>query len=189
MPESALLFFNPAEAQVVDAIARRIIPGDADDPGAGEADAATYVDRALSGFLRDLQTFYRRALACLDALCRERHGAGFAELPGELQDGILRELEAAGHGEDGESELRQVAWDDASILPTFFEVVREHILQGTFCDPAYGGNRDHVGWRLLGFPGAHWGYTAEQMQPGVDARAIPVKSLADLRRERPWERT
>jgi gluconate 2-dehydrogenase gamma chain len=63
--------------------------------------------------------------------------------------------------------------------------VREHTVEGFFCDPAYGGNRDAVGWRLVGFPGAQWGYTAEQMAPGFDGRTIPIMTLADLRRRLP----
>jgi gluconate 2-dehydrogenase gamma chain len=35
----------------------------------------------------------------------------------------------------------------------------------------------------VGFPGAQWGYTAEQMKPGFDATVIPIKTLSDLRRE------
>jgi gluconate 2-dehydrogenase gamma chain len=181
----ALVFFSDHEARTVDAIAARIIPGDAADPGAFEAGATTYIDRALAGFLRDLQTFYRRALHRLDDHCLARHQRRFADLGEMEQDGVLRELEARGRGG---TELRDVTWDDESLLWTFFEVVREHVLQGTFCDPAYGGNRELAGWRLLGFPGAQWGYSAEQMQPGVDARAIPLKTLAQLRAERPWER-
>jgi gluconate 2-dehydrogenase gamma chain len=50
-----------------------------------------------------------------------------------------------------------------------------------FCDPAYGGNRDGAGWRLVGFPGAQWGYRVEQMRRGFDATEIPLSTLADLR--------
>jgi gluconate 2-dehydrogenase gamma chain len=42
-----------------------------------------------------------------------------------------------------------------------------------------------VGWKLVGFPGAQWGYTAEQMAAGFDGRSIPIKTLSDLRRELP----
>lgn len=188
MPQTdALIFFSDHEARTVDAIAARIIPGDAADPGAFESGATTYIDRSLGGFLRDMQTFYRRALQRLDDHCVAAHERRFAELAAPEQDGVLAELEAGGRGREGDSELRDVTWDDDSLLWTFFEVVREHILQGTFCDPAYGGNRDLAGWRLLGFPGTQWGYSADQMQPGVDARLIPLKTLADLRRERPWD--
>jgi gluconate 2-dehydrogenase gamma chain len=183
----ALSFFNDHEAQTVDAIAARIIPGDESDPGAREAGATTYIDRALGGFLRELQTFYRRALRRLDEHCRDLHGRCFADLTVDEQDQLLGRLEAAGRGSEGESELRDVTWDDESLLWTFFEVVREHVMQGTFCDPVYGGNRNLVGWRLLGFPGTQWGYSEEQMQPGFDARLIPIRTLADLRAERPWQ--
>jgi len=35
----------------------------------------------------------------------------------------------------------------------FFNLVRGHTIQGTFCDPYYGGNADFVGWDLIGYPG------------------------------------
>lgn len=70
---------------------------------------------------------------------------------------------------------------DHGILHRLFAVIREHTVEGYFCDPVYGGNRNAVGWRLVGFPGAQWGYTAEQMKPGFDASAIPIKTLSDLR--------
>lgn len=181
----ALLFFNEHEARTVDAIAARILPGNDDDPGAREAGATIYVDRSLSGFLRELQTFYRRALRRLDEQAAERYGGRFADLGEDDQDRVLTELETAGGADEAESELREVGWGDESLLPTFFEVVREHVVQGTFCDPAYGGNRGLAGWRLIGFPGVHWAYSEEQMQPGYDARQIPIGTLADLRRERP----
>ena len=71
-----------------------------------------------------------------------------------------------------------------TILARFFAIVREHTIQGMFCDPLYGGNRDFTGWKLIGFPGAQWGYTAEQMREGFDATTIPILSLSDLQRTR-----
>jgi len=67
-----------------------------------------------------------------------------------------------------------------AFLGQFFRIVREHTIQGFFGDPAYGGNRDTVGWKLVGFPGAQWGYSLEQMQPGVDSRSIPILTVKDL---------
>jgi gluconate 2-dehydrogenase gamma chain len=72
---------------------------------------------------------------------------------------------------------------DQSLVARLLVVLREHTVEGYFCDPVYGGNRDAVGWKLVGFPGAHWGYTAEQMASGFDGRSIPIKTLSDLRRE------
>lgn len=166
---TALLFFNQAEAATVDAMAGRIVPGDAQDPGAREARAYLYVDRALAGFARELQTFYRHGLREFDDACVARFGGRrFAELEEAEQDEVLGELDALARGgsDDGLGQL--------------FAVVREHVVQGWFCDPVYGGNRDGVGWKTVGFPGARWGYSEEQMARGYDARTIPLTTLDDL---------
>ncbi len=185
-----LIFFNELEAQTVEAVAARIIPGDATDPGAREAGVVTYIDRSLAGFLRDLQTFYRRALQELDDYSRDRHNGLFRELTEGDQDRVLAELDTVSivetvvsgeYGTDAlQDENKEVDESESTLLIRFFSIVREHVLQGTFCDPAYGGNRDTVGWKMVGFPGAQWGYSAEQMKPGFDASQIPVLTLQDL---------
>jgi gluconate 2-dehydrogenase gamma chain len=167
-PPPALLFLNRAEADAVDAMAARIVPGDAGDPGAREAGAMVYIDRTLAGFARGLQTFYRRGLRGLDELARDGWGRRFAELDAAEQDRVLAELD------------RRALADPSDDLGRLFAVVREHVVQGLFCDPAYGGNRDGAGWKLVGFPGARWGYGAAQMERGFDARTIPITTLADL---------
>jgi gluconate 2-dehydrogenase gamma chain len=160
-----LVFLNPVEAAAIDAIADRIVPADDGEPGARDARSVLYVDRMLAGFGRDLQGLYRSGLRALEQLCAERFGRRFAELSASEQDRLLAELD--GRGTDDE-------------LGRLFAVAREHIVQGLFCDPVYGGNRDGVGWRLVGFPGARWGYSAEQMARDFDAATIPLTTLADL---------
>jgi gluconate 2-dehydrogenase gamma chain len=176
-----LVFFNEAEARDVEALAARIVPGGPDDPGAREAGVLVYIDRAVEGAYGEMGTVYRRGLAELERHCREEEQASFADLGDDRQDALLSELD--------EIALRLEAGEDAAtdprrlILAQLYAMVRQHTLEGLFGDPAYGGNRDSVGWRLVGFPGAQWGYTAEQMALGFDASAIPVKTLADLRAE------
>ena len=34
----------------------------------------------------------------------------------------------------------------------------QNTIEGFFSDPIYGGNRDMIGWKLIGFPGAHYDY-------------------------------
>jgi gluconate 2-dehydrogenase gamma chain len=164
----ALMFLNSKQAATIDAVASRIVPGDASDPGAQQAGAVIYIDRALAGFMRELQTFYRAGMQDLDTYCIERAGHAFVELKAEQQDEIIGDLD------------RRALSDNSDPLGQFFEVVREHVIQGLFCDPAYGGNRGGVGWRLVGFPGAQWGYTAEHMQRNFDATTIPLTTLDDL---------
>jgi gluconate 2-dehydrogenase gamma chain len=165
---SVLLFLNQAEAATLETMAARIIPGDSEDPGAREAGSVVYIDRLLAGFGREQQTIYRVGLRLLDACTSERYGRAFSDLTAVEQDELLAELDQR-HG-DGER-------DD---LGSFFAVVREHVVQGFFCDPAYGGNRDGAGWRAVGFPGARWGYSARQMGRDFDSTTIPVTTLADL---------
>lgn len=165
----ALLFLNRREARTVDALAGRILPGDESDPGAHEAGVVAYVDRGLAGFFRDQQGLYREGLRALDALCLDRHGIRFADLDAGHQDEVVAHLDALARAEE------------PGVLGTLFALAREHTIQGLFCDPAYGGNRDGVGWRLVGFPGARWGYDALDMARDGDATQIPLTTLADLR--------
>jgi len=51
---------------------------------------------------------------------------------------------------------------------TFFNLVREHTLEGMFCDPYYGGNADFVGWDLLGYPGVRTVVSPDQQRIGIE---------------------
>ena len=163
-------FLGPAEHAAVAAICARLIPSDEDGAGAAEADVVTFIDRQLAGFYGRGQNWYmkgpfgegtstqgyqsehppamlyRLALAELDAYCRAEHGAPFAELGADEQDAILAGLE----GEEIEF--------DRVPAKTFFDLILENAIEGFFADPIYGGNRDMVGWRYVGFPGTRYDY-------------------------------
>jgi gluconate 2-dehydrogenase gamma chain len=203
---SPLHCLTPLEAATVEAMTARIIPGTADDPGAREAEVVVYVDRALAGAYSYLQTFYRRGIALLNAHAEAVHGMRFPLLPDELQDALLRDLEAGdvpgfepgetvtttgaeGRREVESTEIEPAVPADRAVAAafgepaaaTFFAVVRQHTLEGMFADPMYGGNRDAAGWRLLGYPGPRFGYTRAEMQLGADLGRRPITTLADLR--------
>ena len=42
---------------------------------------------------------------------------------------------------------------EALPAPAFFEMLYTNTVEGFFADPAYGGNRNKIGWKLIGFPG------------------------------------
>jgi gluconate 2-dehydrogenase gamma chain len=174
---SSLIFFNEDEARIIEAMSARIIPGDPDNPGAREAGATIYIDRSLAGFFSHLQTFYRERVTEFDLACRAEFGTSFPELTENQQDEFLRSIEGSLAEGSVEGALRS---EGKSRLSQFFAVVYEHTLEGTFGDPIYGGNRDVVGWKMVGFPGAQWSYSAEQMKPGFDAREIKTATLGDL---------
>ena len=47
---------------------------------------------------------------------------------------------------------------------SFFHTLRRYTNEGMFSDPAYGGNRNMVGWKLIGYPGAQRAYTPDEIQ-------------------------
>ena len=142
-PDAAAL--APAERDTLDAVCARLIPTDEHGPGAREARAAQYIDRALAGFLAPSRQAYATGLADLDRRAAEGHGAPFAKLTDANQDAVLTSVEAT----------------------PFFALVRNHTIQGTFCDPFYGGNADFVGWDLLGYPGVRTSVTEADQRMGV----------------------
>jgi gluconate 2-dehydrogenase gamma chain len=183
----ALTYFNDFQARTVEAISERIIPGDSANPGATQAGVVYYIDRAISGFSIGLQRVYRLGLRELERYCEREHSSPFVDLTADQQDHIVRRFLGneirGGQTAPNDNEAGTTSEVDLGLLRAIFAVVREHTIEGYFCDPVYGGNRGAVGWRLVGFPGVQWGYTAEQMKPGFDATQIPIKTLADLRRE------
>ena len=180
---AAYMFFTEREASTVSAMAERIIPADSTGPGATDADVIVYIDRALAGYGRNLQRLYRRGVIAINRLAGDDNaGKTFFELPIAKQDELLTRLaDWLFSTTPADKGVNPEGW---TLLAQFFGAVRLHTIEGMFCDPMYGGNRDCLGWKLIGFPGAQWGYSAEQMKLGFDAATIPPKTLADLRRER-----
>ena len=82
-----------AESATLEAFVARLIPSDANGPGALEAGAARYIDRALRDALAVLRPVYTEGLAALDAYARATAGGSFAALPPERQDELLKDLE------------------------------------------------------------------------------------------------
>jgi gluconate 2-dehydrogenase gamma chain len=130
-----------SEAGVLDAVVARLIPSDALGPGAKEAAATRYIDRALAGALASSRPAYTSGLAALDRYARSSRGKPFADLPGTDQDSVLIDVETG------------AATGFAGSSAAFFAMVLSHTHQGTFGDPFYGGNKDFVGWDLIRYPG------------------------------------
>jgi hypothetical protein len=129
------------EMELLDAVVARLIPSDASGPGATEAMAAHYIDRALGGALASSRPAYASGLAALDRYARSARGKRFKDLPPADQDSVLVDVESgAATGFTGSS-------------TAFFSMVLGHTHQGTFGDPSYGGNANFVGWDLINYPG------------------------------------
>jgi gluconate 2-dehydrogenase gamma chain len=121
---------DPATAAEIDAITSQIIPS-MDGPGANEAGVIYFIDRALSTFDANLREAYRTGMA---AVQKKRQGL----FPGSTSIAAL-------------TSDQQIQLIKAIETTDFFELLRTHTLYGLLGNPSYGGNRDHVGWKLIGF--------------------------------------
>lgn len=214
----ALQHLNQHQALTVEAVAARLIPGDAENPGAREAGVVYYIDHLLAyhtGYpepaymqgpfaqtydgpeppegagddddvvwvqAEELERYgrqtpfvpreiYRMGLARLDELSRRRFDGDFVDITEAQQDTLLEAVE-----DDEADDVEEVFGDLAS--GDFFDLIREHTLQGMFADPVYGGNRDMVGWRLVGFPGSRRSYSPQDMHD--EDYDVAPQSLLDL---------
>jgi gluconate 2-dehydrogenase gamma chain len=121
---------DPATAAEIDAITSQIIPS-VDGPGAHEAGVVYFIDRALSTFDADLRESYRVGLASVQQTRKQMFpaSASIVALKTEQQIQLIHAIEKS----------------------DFFELLRTHTMYGFLGNPSYGGNRDRVGWRLIGF--------------------------------------
>ena len=159
-------FFNYEQASTVAAFTERLMPGAPGKPGARDAGVLNYIDLALAGAYADLQDFYRRGLAQLDAFCHATHKQSFTQLDPARQDEVLTALEQG-----------KATGFTLPRAQEFFNVVRTHTMEGMFADPIYGGNRDFAGWRLVGFPGAQGNFTPPDLQSKQTFTRAPTTGL------------
>ena len=160
----ALETLTAAESETLGAIAARLIPTDGNGPGAIEAGAAQYIDRALGGALASFRETYRAGLAAVDRYAQSSKGSAFARLSAADQDALLREVEG------------NTATGFPADPSAFFNLVLAHTIQGTFCDPHYGGNANFAGWDLIGYPGVRLAVTADEQR--LNARPSPTHMSA-----------
>ncbi|HWC44973.1 MAG TPA: gluconate 2-dehydrogenase subunit 3 family protein, partial [Casimicrobiaceae bacterium] len=171
-------YLTPVEYTFVQAAVSRLIPDDELGPGAKEAGVATFIDRQLSGPYGRAETWYmqgpwkegtkeqgyqlkltpaqlyRTAIADIDDWCSKHGERPFAEQDTNAQDKFLHGLE------QGDVKLARAPAKD------FFDMLLQNTVEGFLADPMYGGNRNFIGWKLIGFPGPRYNYVAEIEQYG-----------------------
>jgi gluconate 2-dehydrogenase gamma chain len=131
---TARRFFSAKEATAVDALVAQIIPTD-ETPGAREMGVMRFIDYALAGFLSPLAASFRAGLTDFDRDCRAHHARsdGFATLTAD----------------------QQILWLHQVEHTPFFESMQQLTVLGALTMPEYGGNRNGLGWQLIGFEDLH----------------------------------
>ncbi len=164
-------FFTPVEWAFVNAACARLIPQDENGPGALEVGVPQYIDRQMGtswadggiwymqgpfidakpefGYQSALtpKQQYRLAIKAINDSVHAATGKTFADLPPADQDDWLTKIEKG-----------EVASPGLSLKTFFTSFLLKNTLEGYFCDPLYGGNKEMAGWRLIGHPGARGDY-------------------------------
>jgi len=183
------------EQAFIEAAVARLIPADELGPGAKEAGVSYFIDQQLAGAYGTMarnykqgpwpegtpqqgyqsrlmpQEIYRAAIMEINAYCSGRYGKSFEALSAAQQDEVL-----------GDLEVGKVAMESVGAS-FFFGLLLANTMEGFFADPIYGGNRDKVGWKLVGFPGVAAVYTQHVEKYGVPYDALPI-SIVDIMEHR-----
>jgi gluconate 2-dehydrogenase gamma chain len=186
---AAYVYLLEPEVRFLEAAVEHLIPTDELGPGARDAGVVVYIDRQLAGswgvhgrmyrggpWMEGTpqqgyqsrftpQEVYRIAIREIDQYCRTAFGRPFAQLASDAQLRLLEQLEK-----------------DEIALPSlsskfFFDMLLRSTDEGYFADPLYGGNRDKVGWKLLGFPGVPSSEYRHLVTSSEPYRAEPVSVL------------
>ena len=187
-------FFKPQEVLFIEAVVDHMVPKDELTPSGTDIGLATYIDRALAGswgkgdrlymqgpWLRGTANqgyqlplapaaLYRAAIEGANAHCRKAFGQTFDRCTAEQKETFLRELSGG-----------KITLQGGLPGRAFFAVLYENVMEGMFADPIYGGNRDKICWKMIGFPGVS-ANNAENVKTYNDGRrfaANPV-GIADM---------
>jgi gluconate 2-dehydrogenase gamma chain len=170
-PPLPLRFLTTWEFDVITAMAETIWPTDDLGPGARTAGVGYYIDGQLSGSWGQGNRFYlngpfftpadsghgwqipmgpaevyRAFLPGYDQYVRATYGASYHELAADRQKLAMEDLRTG-------KAVIPLGGSTAFASSDFFTMFRQNVLEGMLADPAYGGNRDMVGWKWIGFPG------------------------------------
>jgi gluconate 2-dehydrogenase gamma chain len=127
-------FLSPGEVADVDAITAQILPGGS-SPGAREAHAVHFIDRALATFFAARAPAFRSGLEQFRRSFQNSYptAASFAAASPAEQMTFLTSVEQT----------------------EFFAAMRVLTILGTLSSSQYGGNYAGLGWKLMGFEDQH----------------------------------
>jgi len=157
------LVLNPTEYAFVEAAVDTLIPADDLTPSGSACGVAVFIDRQLAGAFGSGARLYRSGPFLQG---KPEHGYQLSLTPRELFTSVIAEINQWTQREhavafDALDEslriqvLTQLEMGQSGVAAgqTFFELLLTLSMEGFFADPLYGGNRDKVSWRMLGYPG------------------------------------
>jgi gluconate 2-dehydrogenase gamma chain len=188
----ALLTLTATEHAFFVAAADTLIPADELSPAGSECGIATFIDRQLAGawgggakmyrsgpFLKGKpeqgyqlsltpREFFAAGVIATNGWTNKTYGKDFDRLDAARREEALKVLEA------GKAELADFNGKQ------FFEALLAITMEGFFADPIYGGNRNKVAWKMVGFPGLPATYANAIEQYRGKRYVAEPQSIADF---------
>lgn len=192
-PEEARMFFRRfSDFVVLEQVTECIYPKDEHGPGAIELGVPYFIDRQLAGSWGTNGKDYRQGpfheggrstntsivnrgdiflmgLRKIDEHSQKLFNTTFAKAEEEQQEEVLLAFEAG--------EVEMIGTTSAA----FFSLLRQTTLEGAYCDPLYGGNKNMAGWKMKEYPGPVPSYA--NIIEDDDFRLMDPISLTDYQRK------
>lgn len=166
-------FFTPDEWAFIHAAVDRLIPKDHVGPGAVELGVPEYIDRQMhtpwaegarmylqGPFIKSAPEFgyqmkltpkeqFRLGIKAINEYTRAHYdNKAFVDLDVNTQTDLFKQIEGG------------KAKHESFNLATFFNsFLLATTMEGYFCDPMYGGNKNMGAWKMIGYPGVRADYT------------------------------
>jgi gluconate 2-dehydrogenase gamma chain len=168
---------SAAEMKTLEALLAQLMPKDSLGPGAVELGVPQYISSSLTDSYKPLLPTYKSFLSALDKSAGSAGAESFENLTSGAQVKLLEEVES------GKAPgVPAAAKGEAEAA---FQLVLEHMREGMFGDPMYGGNKDLEGWKLIGYPGIQLAVT-EPLQE-VGANVPPTGMIAKTYGGEPYD--
>jgi gluconate 2-dehydrogenase gamma chain len=187
-----LLTLTATEAAFLSAAYDTFIPPDRLSPSGTDCGLVAFIDRQLAGawgsgaksyrsgpFIKGTREqgyqlpltpreFFGAGIKATNAWTRKTYGKDFDRLSGADREAALKAMDA------GKAELADVSGKE------FLEMLLQSAMEGFFADPIYGGNRDKVSWRMVGYPGLPATYAGKALEYRGKKVVLEPQSIADF---------
>jgi gluconate 2-dehydrogenase gamma chain len=188
----AHLTLTATEAAFLSAVYDTFIPADRLSPSGTDCGLLAFIDRQLAGawgsgaklyrsgpFIKGTREqgyqlsltpreFFGAGIKATNAWTRKTYGKDFDRLPAAEREAALKAMDA------GKAELAEINGKQ------FFEMLLQSAMEGFFADPIYGGNRDKVSWRMVGYPGLPAIYAGKALEYRGKKIVLEPQSIADF---------
>jgi gluconate 2-dehydrogenase gamma chain len=191
-PAAAHLTLTATEAAFLSAAYDTFIPADRLSPSGTDCGLVAFIDGQLAGawgggarlyrsgpFIEGKREqgyqlsltpreFFAAGIKATNAWTRKAYGKDFDRLSPAEREAALKTMDA------GKAELAEINGKQ------FFEMLLQSAMEGFFADPIYGGNRDKVSWRMVGYPGLPATYAGKALEYRGKKIVLEPQSIADF---------